>query len=221
MSAAIDVRLYGIADPARCAGDDLAGAVRRAADGGATLIQLRDKNSTTRSMIDRARAIKATLEGTGVGLIVNDRVDVALAAGADGVHLGADDMAPETARSLMGDKAIIGVTVHDAAEAAAIPVDVADYVGAGPVFETASKDDAVAAHGLSGFADLVAAIRTRAGAMPIAGIAGIDRGNAAAVIAAGADGVAVISALFLDPDPEEAARALRLQVEDAFKERGR
>lgn len=211
--APVDVRLYAVADPARCAAGDLTAAVAAAVRGGATLVQYRDKTATTRKMLERARALKDALQGAGVPLIVNDRVDVALAAGAEGVHLGADDMPAAEARRLMGGEAIIGVTVHDQAEAAAAPVEIADYFGVGPVYATGSKADARAAHGPEGFAALVAALKARAPRTPVVGISGIDESNAGAVMAAGADGIAAVSALFMADDVEKAARALRARVE--------
>src|SRR5207302_4537329 len=125
-----------------------------------------------------------------VPLIINDRVDVALAAGADGVHVGPDDMPPEEARRLLGSNALIGLSIKTIDQARAAPLDLLDYVGIGGVYATASKDNPQAPIGADGLRTLVDVIHARAPGMPIAAIAGIDETNAAEVIAAGADGIA-------------------------------
>ena len=115
---AVDVRLYALVDPDRDGGRDLAELARLVTRGGATLVQLRDKHGDTRAMVERARAVKAALAPFGVPLLINDRVDVALAAGADGAHVGQDDMAVADARRLLGPKAIIGLSIKTVAQAA-------------------------------------------------------------------------------------------------------
>jgi thiamine-phosphate pyrophosphorylase len=189
---------------------------RAAAVGGATLLQLRDKLGTTRRMIEEVREIKAQ---TRVPLVINDRVDVALAAGADGVHVGPDDMAAADVRRLLGPGAIIGLSVKSVAQAEAAPVEMLDYVGVGGVYASLSKDDAKSI-GLDGLAAIRAVLRRRAPHLPVCGIAGIDAENAGAAILAGADGVAVISALSLAADPQAAARTLRAAVDAALARRG-
>ncbi len=211
----IDVRLNAIVDPERANGRALDELARLVVAGGATLIQLRDKLGSTRRMIEEARAVKAALKGSGVPLVINDRVDVALAAGADGVHVGQEDMRVEDARRLLGGNAIIGLSVKSVAQANAAPLDALDYVGVGGVYATASKDNPDPPIGVAGLRAIVAALRARRAALPVCGIAGIDAGNAAAVIAAGANGVAVISALSLRTDPQGAARELRRVVDFA------
>ena len=216
----IDLRLNAIVDPERAGGYALADLARRCAEGGATLIQLRDKVRETRAMIEEARAIKQALSPFGVPFVVNDRADVALAAGADGVHLGPEDMAVEDARRLLGSGAIVGLSVKSVAEAEAAPVDLIDYVGSGGVYVTLSKQQKNTPIGPAGLARIIAALHRRAPDLPICGIAGVDAGNAAEVIAAGADGVAVISALSLVADPEAAARGLREIVDAMLAKRG-
>jgi thiamine-phosphate pyrophosphorylase len=211
----VDVRLNAIVDPERANGRPLVDLARLVVAGGATLIQLRDKHGTTRRMIDEARAIKAALAGTGVPLVVNDRVDVALVAQADGVHVGQDDMPVEDARRLLGPKAIIGLSIKTVALANAAPVDQLDYVGVGGVYATTSKDNPDPPIGVAGLRDIVSAFRARRRDLPVCAIAGIDARNAAPVIAAGADGVAVISALSMQADPQIAARELRRVVDAA------
>ncbi len=210
-----DIRLYALVDPQRSGGRALPDLARRVVDGGATLVQLRDKLGSTREMVERARAIKAALAGTGARLLVNDRVDVALAAGADGVHVGQDDMAAADARALLGPEATIGLSVKTAAQAADAPLEALDYICIGGVFATTSKDNTSAPIGVAGLRSILAALRARSGDLPVGAIAGIDASNAADVIAAGADGVAVIAALSLAPDPEAAARELRAIVDRA------
>jgi thiamine-phosphate pyrophosphorylase len=213
----VDVRLNAIVDPERANGRSLSDLTRMVVAGGATLIQLRDKQGATRQMIEQARAIKTALAGTGVPLVVNDRVDVALIAGADGVHVGQDDMRVEDARRLLGAEAIIGLSIKTVAMAHAAPVALLDYVGVGGVYATTSKDNPDSPIGVAGLRDILAALRARKHDLPVCGIAGIDATNAGPVIAAGADGVAVISALSLLPDPQAAARELR-GVVDAARE---
>ena len=216
----VDLRLNAIVDPERAGGRDLAELARLTALGGATLIQLRDKISDTRAMVETARAIKEALKPFEVPLVVNDRIDVALAAGADGVHVGQDDMAVEDARKILGRGAIIGLSVKTVDEANAAPVELIDYVGSGGVYVTTSKQQKSAPIGTAGLARVIAALHARAPKLPVCGIAGIDAGNAAPVIAAGADGVAVISALSLAPDPAAAARTLRGIVDATLAKRG-
>jgi thiamine-phosphate pyrophosphorylase len=215
----LDLRLYALVDPERANGRALADIATRVAAGGATLVQLRDKNASTRCLVEEARAVKDALHPAGVPLVINDRVDVALAAKADGVHVGQDDMAVADARHLLGARAIIGLSVKTADQARAAPLDLLDYVAIGGVFATASKDNPDPPVGTDGLHRIAAVIRARAPDMPICAIAGIDHGNAGAVIAAGADGVAVISALSMSVDPTAAARELRAVVDRALAER--
>ena len=205
----VDLRLYALLDPERAGGATLGGLAQAVADGGATLVQLRDKLGSTRQLVAQARDLKAVLAPRSIPLLVNDRVDVALAAAADGVHVGQDDMEPEDARRLLGPGAIIGFSIKTVAQAQAVPVGVVDYVCIGGVFATASKHNPEPPVGIDGLKSILTVIRRRAPQLPIGAIAGIDATNAAAVMAAGVDGVAVISALSLAADVSEAARALR------------
>ena len=213
----VDLRLYALLDPAQRGGRDLS-ELARLIGGAATLVQLRDKHGTTRAMIEQAKAIKMALPD--VPLLINDRVDVALAAEADGVHVGWDDMEAGEARLLLGKSAIIGLSLKTVAQANAAPLEHLDYVAIGGVFATRSKDNPDAPVGLAGLREIAAVVRKRAPRMPITAIAGIDASNAADVIAAGADGVAVISALSLASDPEAAAQELRGIVDRALAQRG-
>jgi thiamine-phosphate pyrophosphorylase len=216
----IDLRLNAIVDPERARGRDLVALARQIAAGGATLVQLRDKKNDTRAMVDLARALRAALAPFSVPFVVNDRVDVALAAKADGVHIGPDDMAVEDARALLGPGAIIGVSIKSVEAAEAAPVGLFDYAGVGGVYATLSKEQKNPPIGPEGLSRIAGVLRRRVPQLPIVGIAGIDASNAGAVIAAGADGVAVISALSSAPDPQAAARALREIVDTMLAKRG-
>jgi thiamine-phosphate pyrophosphorylase len=215
----LDLRLYALVDPEHAGERDIADLARLVAQGGATLVQLRDKHSETRAMVRRARALKAALAPFGIPLLINDRVDVALACGADGVHVGQEDMSAEDARRLLGRDAIIGLSIKTAAEAETARLDLVDYVGVGGVFTTASKENPSTPIGIEGLARIAGSIRARAPDFPVCAIAGITLDNASQTIAAGADGVAVISALSLPSDPEAAARKMRAAVDDALARR--
>ncbi len=216
----VDLSLYALVDPAVAGGRALTDLASRIA-ASATLVQLRDKYSATRAMVEEARALRAVLEPVGVPLLVNDRVDVALAAEADGVHIGPDDMAPADARLLLGRMAIIGLSLKSVEQAQAAPLDQLDYVAIGGVYATTSRETGDPPLGIEGLRAIVQAVRARAREFPICAIAGINAGNAAEVIAAGVDGVAVISALSLAPDPGQAARSLRAVIDRAKAQRGR
>ena len=212
----VDLRLYAIVDPEHTGGHDLVDLARAVVAGGATLVQLRDKVSRTPDMIEEARALKAALAPFGVPLIINDRVDIALAVGADGVHVGQDDMSVAEARGLLGPAPFIGLSVRTEQQAAAAPLAILDYVGIGGVYGTTSKASGKTPIGLDGLRRVIQVFRHRIGNFPACGIAGITAANAEAVIAAGTDGVSVISALSHRPDPAAAARELRAVVDAAL-----
>ena len=215
----VNLRLYALVDPEYTGGHSLPELARRVAEGGATLVQLRDKRGETREMVARARALKAVLKPLGVPFIVNDRVDVALAAEADGVHVGQDDMDPADARRLLGPDAIIGLSVKTMADAQAAPLQHLSYVAIGGVFSTTSKDNKTSI-GTDGLRQLIAAVHARAPGFPVGAIAGITETNAADVVAAGADGICAISALSRTGDPAAMARKLRAIVDAALEKRG-
>ncbi|GGK19610.1 thiamine phosphate synthase [Salinarimonas ramus] len=216
----VDLRLYAIVGLPDTDGRDLVDLVGRAVAGGATLVQLREKQADTRRLVELARALAKTLAGTGVPLLVNDRVDVALAAQVDGVHLGQSDMDPHDARRLLGPDAIIGWTLKTPVHARALADVPVDYGCIGGVFATTSKDNPEPPIGLAGLAETVAAGRAAVPGMPLGAIAGIDETNARAVIGSGADGIAVISAIFRRKDPTASARGLRRLVDEALAARG-
>ncbi|WP_052311029.1 thiamine phosphate synthase [Rubrivivax gelatinosus] len=197
------LRLMLVTDETLCGGRSLEAIVAAAVRGGVRCVQLREKRLGTRAFVERARALKALLAPLRVPLVVNDRVDVALAIGADGVHLGQSDMPVEDARRLLPAEVFIGwsvETLDDVRRAAALPLD---YLGTSPVFATATKTDAAPPWGLEG----LRAAR-EATALPLVAIGGLHAGNAALAIAHGADSVAVVSAICAAADPEAAAREL-------------
>jgi len=214
----IDLRLYALVDPAVAGGRTLTDLAARIASC-ATLVQLRDKHGSTRAMVDEARALRDVLEPKRIPLLINDRVDVALAAEADGVHIGQDDMSPADARLLLGRSAIIGLSVKTLEQARAAPLDQVNYIAVGGVYGTTSKNNTAAPIGVAGLRAIVQAIRARNRKYPVCAIAGINARNADDVIAAGADGVAVISALSLASDPGKAAEELLAVVNNALERR--
>lgn len=216
----LDLRLYALIDPATAGGHSL-GNLASLIAASATLVQLRDKHGSTRRLVEEARELTVVLAPLDIPLLINDRVDVALAAEADGVHIGQDDMSPADARLLLGRTAIIGQSIKTVEQAMAAPLDMLDYVAIGGVYGTTSKETASAPIGLSGLGAVVQAIRTRNPKFPICAIAGINESNAADVIAQGVDGVAVISALSQASDPALAARNLLSAVDGALARRGR
>lgn len=176
--------------------------------GGADTIQFRQKGGTTRQMIREAEQIQAMCKQTGVTFIVNDRVDVAIACHADGVHLGQGDFPILLARKLLGEDAIIGGSAGNMEEARACLIEGADYVGFGPVYPTTSKEDAGPASGLALLSQIVETIP-----LPIIAIGGITRGNVRMVLHARVHGIAVISEVSCQNDPKSAAKALKCLME--------
>jgi thiamine-phosphate pyrophosphorylase len=202
--APTDWRLCFVADSEAAADMDVLALIERAAAGGATLVQLRGKAWTDRQFLELARQSRRRLRPAGIPLIINDRADIARAAGAAGVHVGRADLPVAAAREILGRRSIIGLSVGSPAEARAGEAAGADYLGVGPVFLTRSKENAGVPLG-------VAAIRKirSVSSLPILAIGGISAENAPAVIRAGADGVAVISAMTAAGDPEhEAAKII-------------
>lgn len=187
-------KLYPITDT-RLSGLSHAEQVARFADGGATFIQLREKHLSPREFYKAAEEALAVARARRVRLIINDRVDIALALGADGVHLGQDDLPPAAARELLGQQAIIGFSTHmveQAQKAARLPVD---YIAIGPIFNTSSKENPDAVVGLDG----LRRVRQAIGPMPLVAIGGITLETAPAVLNTGADSLAVISLLLKEP----------------------
>ncbi|MBU4120835.1 MAG: thiamine phosphate synthase [Proteobacteria bacterium] len=206
--------LYFVTDRGLCGDKTLADVVLQAIRGGAACVQLREKDVTTRFFVEEALRIKALLAPFKVPLIINDRLDVALAVEADGVHVGQEDMPYEIARKLMGPRAIIGLSVEtweDVERAQGLDVD---YLGVSPVFATPTKTDTKEPWGRVGLARIRAFSRH-----PLVGIGGLNASNAEAVVMAGADSVAVVSAICAAPDPFTASRELTEIIRAALAKR--
>ena len=210
MRQAFDPTLYLVTDPELARGRALADLVAAAVRGGVTLVQLRDKHAGGRALLEQAKMLKAVLDPLGVPLIVNDRVDVAHAAGV-GCHVGQNDLPAAAARAILGPDAILGVSLDAADQVRAVDPALVDYVAYGPFAATATKADAGRPVG----ADGLAAVAKRT-LLPLVAIGGIDAGNVAAAVRAGADGIAVVSAIVAADDPEVASRELRDAI-DATK----
>jgi thiamine-phosphate pyrophosphorylase len=203
-----DCSLYLVTDSGMCSAMGLERMVTEAVAGGVTMVQLREKHASTREFLDKARALQAILQPQGVPLLINDRVDIALAVNAAGVHLGQSDMPCHVARQLLGPEAIIGLTVDTDEQAVATESMDADYLGVGPVFETSTKPDHSPVLGVDGFT------RRRAlSSRPCVAIGSVRAEHAHTLLDAGADGLAVVSALCAAGDPRQAARELREAVE--------
>ena len=209
----IDWSLYLIADTEFAAGKDLLPLLREAVLGGVTVVQLRAKDLGTRDFLDLASRINGQLGKSGVPFLINDRMDIALACAADGIHLGQDDMPPDRARKLLGRSKIIGVSVNTLKEAREAERLGADYVGLGPIYATTTKDTDLPVLGLEG----IRRIRRKIG-IPIIAIGGINANNAADVMKAGAAGIAVVSAILGAPYIRKAAAELKKKVLTSRKE---
>jgi thiamine-phosphate pyrophosphorylase len=203
-----DPRLYLVTDRGLAAGRSVEEIVASAVRGGVTAVQAREKRLPTPDFVAAALRLKLLLARSGAPLIINDRIDVALAAGAAGVHLGQSDASPSEARRLLGPEAIIGLSVETMDQVRAAEGENIDYLGVSPIFTTPTKTDAGPGWGIEGLRRLRAATR-----LPLVGIGGISAANAAAVLEAGADGIAVVSAIMSAPDPETAARELRALID--------
>lgn len=199
----IDWRLCLVADADLARGLDLLNIIVRAVEAGATIVQLRAKNLPAKDFLDMSLAASAKLGKRGVPLIINDRVDIALAGKASGVHLGQDDMPHSYARALLGHSRLIGISVSTVEEAHRAEQEGADYIGVGPVFPTSTKDCGRPPLGLEGLRKI-----RRAVGIPILAIGGVNVSNAAETIKAGADGLAVISAIMKAPDVSRAVTEL-------------
>ena len=212
MTRRFDPTLYLVTDPELARGRALIDVVAAAVRGGVTLVQLRDKHAGGRALLETARALTAVLEPLGVPLIVNDRVDVAEAAGA-GCHVGQSDLPAAAARAILGPDAILGVSLEELADLRAVDPAIVDYVAYGPFAATATKADAGRPVGPDGLAAVA-----KQTMLPLVAIGGIDARNAAEAVRAGADGLAVVSAIMAADDPEAASRALRAAIDAAKAE---
>ncbi len=196
--------LYLVTDAVLAGARGVEAVVQEAVEGGVTIVQWRDKGGC-RAARPRIRALREWLRARGVPFLINDDVDLALACDADGLHVGQGDLPCAEARRRLGPQRLVGVSVSTVAEAAQAMRDGADYLGVSPIFSTPTKPDAPAPTGLAGLCAIRAAVR-----LPLVAIGGIHAGNATDVLAAGADGIAVVSAILAAPDPRAAAQALRV-----------
>lgn len=187
-------KLYPITD-VRLSGLTHAAQVARLVAGGASFVQLREKHASPREFYSDAEEALRLARAKGARLLINDRVDLALALGADGVHLGQDDVPPEAARKILGARAIIGYSTHNVEQARAAALLPLDYLALGPIYPTSSKENPDAVVGLEG----LRRVREVAGDLPLVAIGGITRERARETLAAGADAVAVIGALVASP----------------------
>ena len=206
----IDYSLYLVTDRGLARGRSTIDIVKSAVEGGVTCVQLREKDCSTREFIEQALAIKHFLETRQVPLIINDRLDVALAVAADGVHLGQSDIQLETARKITGPSMLIGISAESVKDAVEAETGGADYLGVSPIYDTPTKDDTAPALGLKGLQE----IRNRV-KIPLVGIGGLNKSNAAEAIRNGADGIAVVSAIVSADDPAAAAMNLKQLIDKA------
>jgi thiamine-phosphate pyrophosphorylase len=199
--------IYLVTDRALCGPRTIDEIIMAAVGGGVRYVQLREKNVTTRFFVEEARRVKLLLKPFRIPLIINDRVDVALAAEAEGIHLGQDDMPCFLARKLLGRAVLIGLSVECWEDVVRAQEQDVDYLGVSPVFPTSTKTDTKGYWGLSGLAKIKAYSRH-----PLVAIGGINETNAAATIRAGADCLALVSAICAAPDPRQAAKNLALII---------
>lgn len=200
----LDYTLYLVTDRKLAGSRSIEEIVEEAVRGGVTIVQLREKGLGDVDFLRRAFALKELTDRIDVPLIINDRLDIAVACGAAGIHLGQDDMECARARKIAGERLVIGVSVSTPKEAMKAQMDGANYLGVSPVFSTPTKTDTPAPVGLNG----LRRIREKV-SIPLVGIGGISEANAADVIRSGADGVAVVSAIMASDDPRMAAQSLR------------
>ena len=206
----IDYSLYLVTDRGLARGRTTLEIIKAAVCGGTTIVQLREKDCSTRDFIEQALTVKKFLKARGVPLLINDRVDVAQAIAADGVHLGQTDMPLEIAKKILGDSMIIGISTESLEDAIEAERGGADYLGISPIYATPTKTDTASPLGLKGLREIRNAVK-----LPLVGIGGLNKDNAAEVIRHGADGVAVVSAIVAADDPAAAAKELKQVIKEA------
>lgn len=196
----IDFSLYLVTNRKTLELENFFNIIRASIDGGVKIVQLREKNSSAREMITIGKRLLSVLKPLGIPLIINDRVDVAHAIGSDGVHLGQSDLKVEEARAILGEKAIIGLSVESLEQASEAMEEDVDYLAASPIFLTKTKTNCAKPWDLDGLKQLCAISKH-----PVVAIGGIDATNAQQIIRCGAAGVAVVSAIFNASCPKSAA----------------
>lgn len=210
----IDYSLYLVTDRSLSKGRSTAEIVAAAVAGGVSCIQLREKSCGTREFLNEALALQPLLKSRNIPLIINDRLDIALAIEADGVHLGQSDMPIGMARKIAGASLIIGISAESVDDALRAEQEGADYIGISPVFSTPTKTDIAPPLGLEGVRQIRALVD-----IPLVGIGGIHSDNAESVLAAGADGIAVVSAIVSAADPASAAKKLKTLIDQVLAQK--
>ncbi len=206
----IDYSLYLVTDRGLARGRSTLAIVTAAVSGGVTCVQLREKDCSTLEFIEQALAIKNFLETRQVPLIINDRMDVALAVAADGVHLGQSDMPLEMARKIAGRSILIGISAESVQDAVEAERGGADYLGVSPIYATPTKSDTAPPLGLEGLQEIRKRVK-----IPLVAIGGLNNSNASEVIRQGADGVAIVSAIVAADDPGTSAMNLKQIIDEA------
>ena len=214
MKPTFDLSLYLVTDRTLAGGRDMDWIVREAVAGGVTMVQLREKDCSTAEFVALARELKSALQPLGIPLIINDRIDVALAVDADGVHIGQSDMPYETARALLGKDKIIGLSVETMDEVLVANALDVDYIGISPVYATPTKTDTLTPFGLAGIEEVMRLTRHRCVA-----IGGMNRDTIGEVIARGVEGVAVVSAIMAAKSPRKASEELARIIQENRSER--
>ena len=203
----VDYSLYLVTDRALSLGRSNFEVIRKAVGGGVTLVQLREKEATTRAFYQEGLEIRGYLKTRNIPLIINDRIDIALALDADGVHLGQEDMPIDVARRILGPRKIIGASVFTLEEARTAEAMGADYLGLSPIFLTETKPELVGQIGIGGIPSLKEGVQ-----IPLVGIGSMSQANAYEAVKAGLDGVAVVSAICSHEDPRAAAEEIKKEV---------
>lgn len=208
MSNTFDISLYLVLDTSLCSGlDNVLATAQAALDEGITMLQLRSEHMTGREWIEVGTPLKQLLTAYSVPLIINNRLDLALALEADGVHMGQKDLPPHLVRKILGPDKILGLSISTLAELASVPVDLVDYLGIGPVFPTTSKQNTAPPLGIEGLKHMVQHKQT-----PAVGIGGVTPMNITQVLSTGIEGVGVVSAICGQKSPAEATRKLKEQL---------
>lgn len=210
MRRVLDLSTYLVLDPGLCAEFGMVETARAAVSGGAMVVQLRHKTASTAERVAIGRALQEALAGTGAALVIDDDVTAAKEIGADAIHVGQEDMPPEEVRQIVGPDMILGLSLHSLADAHATDPRLVDYVGVGPVFPTPTKPDHMSPIGFEGLAEVITPL-----SLPAVAIGGIKAHHAPQVRAAGAAGMAVVSAICGQPDPEAATRVVCAAWADA------
>lgn len=210
----IDYSLYLVTDRPLCGGRDLLDVVKKAVRGGVSVVQLREKNASTREFLEIGSRIKSFLDRQAVPLIINDRLDIALALEASGVHLGNSDMPFHQARRILGPDRIIGLSAESIEDAVRADRLGADYIGISPIFTTPTKPELDTGLGIDGLRRI-----RKATFRPLVAIGGMNAANSRRVVEAGADGIAVVSAICSAADPEKAAKDILREIRKGRKGR--